>query len=116
MVDVGLKDKMNFSQPEIWILGILLTIVAWIGTRMVSKQDDLGRGMSNISEKLAVMIEKLSKHEEKFSSHERQIKRNEKMIMELREKNHDVRNLINEQNLRIMELDERCKSRSHSLN
>jgi chromosome segregation ATPase len=107
---------MNFSQPEIWILGILLTIVAWIGNKMVSKQDDLGKGMSNISEKLAVILEKLSKHEEKFDYQERQIHQNEKMIMELREKNHDVRNLINEQNLRIMELDERCKNRSHSLN
>lgn len=102
---------MNFSQPETWLAGIALTILGFIGRQMISKLDALSRRetdsekfltnkISDVDKSLAVIIVKIDNYENTIKYQGKQIEENSSRILENREKMHEIRNLINQLQIR----------------
>ena len=79
----------------IYIIGLLLAVVAYVGNRMVKGIDGLRVEIAAMDKHLAVMVEKINHNETKLMHFENRVSRIESNQLEIRERLHVIGNEIN---------------------
>lgn len=78
----------NETDLQFYVIGLLLTILAWIGRTMIAKMDLISKMVTDIDKFIAVLSVKMDKTEDEIKNIERRLDDHETKINELKLNNH----------------------------